>query len=77
MEKLCIKWWGNKLLKEIVSEFGFDYIKNFQYSILENYNARTMIKDYCESWWKKILGTEPWAQLKLLKFINLGTAIQA
>jgi hypothetical protein len=51
---------GNKLLKEIVAQFGFDYVKKyFQYSILENYNART--DDHTilarESWWKLTLGT--------------------
>ncbi|AUD65806.1 endonuclease [Tenericutes bacterium MZ-XQ] len=51
---------GNKMLKEIVSELGFDYIKKyFQYSILENYNARTddQLVLNRESWWKKTLGT--------------------
>lgn len=51
---------GNKLLKEIVAQLGFEYVKkHFQYSILENYNART--DDHVilarESWWKKTLGT--------------------
>jgi hypothetical protein len=48
------------MLKEIVSELGFDYIKKyFQYSILENYNARTddQLVLNRESWWKKTLGT--------------------
>lgn len=49
---------GNKELVELVNEKGFDYIKqNFQYSILENYNAK--IDDHVilerESWWKEIL----------------------
>jgi hypothetical protein len=51
---------GNKLLKEIVNDFGFDYIKqNFQYAILENYNARVdrhIILER-ESWWKETLGS--------------------
>jgi len=51
---------GNKLLKEIVDDFGFDYIKqNFQYAILENYNARVdrhIILER-ESWWKETLGS--------------------
>ena len=51
---------GNKKLKEIVEQKGFDYIKqNFQYSILENYNARTdknLILNR-ESYWKRVLGT--------------------
>lgn len=51
---------GNKLLREIVSDLGFDYIKkNFQYAILENYNARVdkhiILKR--ESWWKETLGS--------------------
>lgn len=51
---------GNKLLKEVVSKNGFDYVKeNFQYSILENYNARVdkhIILER-ESWWKETLGS--------------------
>lgn len=49
---------GNKELVELVCKVGFDYIKeNFQYSILENYNAKV---DDCliltrESWWKETL----------------------
>lgn len=49
---------GNVELKKLVSEKGFAYIKqNFQYSILENYNARVddrVILDR-ESWWKETL----------------------
>lgn len=49
---------GNEGLKEVVSTSGFDYIKeNFQYSILENYNAR-MDDEYIlkrEIWWKNTL----------------------
>ena len=51
---------GNKLLKEIIAVNGFDYAKqNFQYSILENYNARTdkHIILQRESWWKVTLGS--------------------
>lgn len=49
---------GNKELVELVSEKGFDYVKQyFQYSILENYNAK--IDDHVvlkrESWWKETL----------------------
>lgn len=51
---------GNKLLKEIVDDSGFDYVKqNFQYAILENYNARVdkhIILER-ESWWKETLGS--------------------
>lgn len=51
---------GNTDLKELVRKNGFDYVKeNFQYSILENYNAR-MDDDYIlkrESWWKETLRT--------------------
>ena len=49
---------GNKELITLVKEKGFDYAqKYFQYSILENYNARI---DDCvvlkrESWWKDVL----------------------
>ena len=49
---------GNEGLKEIVNDLGFDYVKeHFQYSILENYNAR-MDDDYIlkrERWWKDTL----------------------
>ena len=49
---------GNEGLKEIVRDLGFDYVKNyFQYSILENYNAR-MDDQYIinrEIWWKNTL----------------------
>ena len=49
---------GNKELVELVNEKGFDYVKqHFQYSILENYNAkiddRIVLKR--ESWWKETL----------------------
>jgi hypothetical protein len=49
---------GNTDLVAIVNEKGFDYIKkNFQYSILENYNSK--VEDSIilqrESWWKKLL----------------------
>lgn len=49
---------GNKELVELVKKEGFDYIKkNFQYSILENYNAKTDDKVVLkrESWWKEAL----------------------
>ena len=49
---------GNVELKKLVNEEGFDYIKkNFQYSILENYNARIDDKVILEreSWWKETL----------------------
>lgn len=49
---------GNVELKALVGEKGFGYIKeNFQYSVLENYNAR-MDDNYIlkrESWWKETL----------------------
>lgn len=49
---------GNVELKELIKKEGFDYIKkNFQYSILENFNAR-MSDEYIlgrESWWKNTL----------------------
>lgn len=49
---------GNKELKELVEQKGFDYVKKyFQYSILENYNAK--VDDHVilerESWWKDTL----------------------
>ena len=51
---------GNEGLKEIVATYGFDYVKeNFQYSILENYNARMDDKYILkrEAWWKDTLKT--------------------
>ena len=51
---------GNIELREMVKQQGLDYVKeNFQYSILENYNAR-MDDGYIlkrESWWKETLCT--------------------
>lgn len=51
---------GNIELRELVKQHGLDYVKeNFQYSILENYNAR-MDDGYIlkrESWWKETLCT--------------------
>jgi len=49
---------GNKELIAVVNKYGFDHVKqNFQYSILENYNAK--IDDHVvlkrESWWKETL----------------------
>lgn len=51
---------GNMLLREVIDVKGLEYVKsNFQYSILENYNARvdkhTILKR--ESWWKETLGS--------------------
>lgn len=51
---------GNKELVELVKNNGLDHIKqNFQYSILENYNAK--VDDHVilerESWWKETLQT--------------------
>ena len=51
---------GNKELKELVKDKGFDYVKtNFQYSILENYNAKVDSKFILEreTWWKETLKT--------------------
>lgn len=49
---------GNVGLKDIVEKHGFNYVKEyFQYSILENYNAR-MDDGYIlkrETWWKDTL----------------------
>lgn len=49
---------GNKALRQLVKEKGLDYIKqHFQYSLLENYNAK--IDDHYvlarESYWKRVL----------------------
>lgn len=49
---------GNVWLKELVREKGFDYIKkNFQYTIIENFNAK--VDDHYvlerESYWKEVL----------------------
>ena len=49
---------GNKKLRRIVEEKGEDHIKNyFQYSILENYNAKVSddIVLKREAWWKEVL----------------------
>ena len=53
---------GNKLLRLITEDenLGLDYIKkNFQYSILENYNARVQKEIILEreNWWKETLGS--------------------
>lgn len=51
---------GNVKLKELIKKEGFDYVKeNFQYSIIENYNAR-MDDQYIlkrEYWWMDTLKT--------------------
>lgn len=54
---------GNKELAELVQREGFDYVKeHFQYSILENYNAK--VDDHLilarESWWKETLQSRAW-----------------
>ncbi|WP_155962419.1 GIY-YIG nuclease family protein [Streptococcus ruminantium] len=51
---------GNKELLALVNREGFDYVKKyFQYSVLENYNAK--IDDKCvlgrETYWKQVLKT--------------------
>lgn len=49
---------GNVELKKLVNKHGLDYVKqNFQYSILENYNARIDDKVILEreAWWKETL----------------------
>ncbi|MBR3180298.1 GIY-YIG nuclease family protein [Candidatus Saccharibacteria bacterium] len=51
---------GNKLLKELVTDEGLDYVKrNFRYSILDIYKSsvddETIIRR--ESWWKEVLLT--------------------
>lgn len=49
---------GNKELRNVVRERGFDYVKeHFQYSLLENYNAK-IDDNYVlkrESFWKNVL----------------------
>ena len=52
---------GNKLLKAVIEDLGMDYVtNNFQYSILENYNARVDKRIILEreSWWKETLGSK-------------------
>lgn len=54
---------GNKELVELVAREGLEYVKNnFQYSILENYNAKVDDKVILEreSWWKEILQSRIW-----------------
>ena len=49
---------NNVALKELVKKEGFEYVKKyFQYSILENYNAKVDDKIILnrESWWKETL----------------------
>ena len=57
-EYVCDGHGGNECLKEVVLKNGLDYVeKYFQYSILENYNAR-MDDEYIlkrETWWKNTL----------------------
>jgi hypothetical protein len=51
---------GNKHLRAVVGELGLDYIaRNYQYAILENYNARVdkQIILEREGWWKETLGS--------------------
>lgn len=51
---------GNKELVELVDERGFDYVRdNFQYSLLENYNARVDDRVILqrEAWWKETLAS--------------------
>ena len=58
---------GNTELKRIVDTKGFDYVKkNFQYSVLENYNAK-MDDHYIlrrEAWWKGTLCTRQYGYNK-------------
>lgn len=49
---------GNKELRGLVETKGFDYVKdNFQYSIIENFNARVddMRILQREAYWKRVL----------------------
>jgi len=54
---------GDKSLRELVEKKGFDYVKkNFQYSIIENYNSRKG-KEFIlarETYWKGVLSTKKW-----------------
>lgn len=55
---VCNGHGGNIGLIELINEKGFDYVKqHFQYSILENYNAKVDDKIILsrESWWKETL----------------------
>lgn len=57
---ICNGHGGNIGLIELVNEKSFDYVKKyFQYSILENYNAKVDDKIILEreSWWKETLGS--------------------
>ncbi|MCT7850480.1 MAG: GIY-YIG nuclease family protein, partial [Lactobacillus iners] len=52
---------GNEKLIKLVEAEGIEYIeKYFQYSILENYNAKVDDKFVLgrESWWKDVLKSE-------------------
>lgn len=52
---------GNKLLKEVVKQEGFEYtINHYQISILEIMNSNSSEEDIInrESFWKKMLGTK-------------------
>ena len=54
---------GNKELLDLVEKHGFEYVKkHFQYSILENYNAK--VEDQVilarETWWKETLQSRVW-----------------
>ena len=54
---------GNKELVALVEREGFDYVReNFQYSILENYNAKVDDHNILEreSWWKETLQSRVW-----------------
>ncbi|HEX9828317.1 MAG TPA: GIY-YIG nuclease family protein [Flavobacteriaceae bacterium] len=51
---------GNKLLKRVIKESGFDYaINNYQMSILEVMNSNSAKEDVIqrENFWKEVLGT--------------------
>ncbi|MBR2895186.1 MAG: GIY-YIG nuclease family protein, partial [Oscillospiraceae bacterium] len=53
---------GNVELRALVNEKGFEYVKQyFQYSILENYNAKIddSVVRKRESWWKETLQSKP------------------
>lgn len=57
---VCNGHGGNINLKELVAKKGIEYVqKYFQYSILENYNAKIDDKVVLnrEAWWKETLGS--------------------
>ncbi|MBY8029910.1 GIY-YIG nuclease family protein [Vibrio fluvialis] len=50
---------GNLMLRNLISEYGFEYVNNFQYSILEIADTHTTKEDILqrEGYWKTVLAT--------------------